>query len=139
VLCLHGDELCIREPGYLRLRRVMRSRWFRALSRVAPLWFARAVGRRLRASYSGARGPWHPDRGPQRDAVLFAARGARVGLMLSGHSHAPLDVVLPDGRFQVAGQPLTDVRWVTLGAFGDGADVVRVDATGTPEVRSASP
>jgi len=139
VLCVHGDELCIREPGYLRLRWFMRARWFRALSRVAPLWFARAVGRRLRASYSGARGQRHPDRGPQRDAALAAGLGAGAGLVLSGHSHDPLEVVLPDGRFLVAGQPPTDVRWLTLGAFGDGADVVRLDAAGEPAVLSATP
>jgi UDP-2,3-diacylglucosamine hydrolase len=138
VLCLHGDELCIREPGYLKLRRCMRSRWFRALSRVAPLWFARAVGRRLRASYSGARGQRHPERGPQRDAAFAAAWGAGVPLLLSGHSHAPADDVLPSaGMLPVAGEAAS-VRWVTLGAFAEGADVVRLDAEGTPEVLSAS-
>jgi UDP-2,3-diacylglucosamine hydrolase len=139
VLCLHGDELCIREPGYLRLRRTMRSRWFRALSRVAPLWFARAVGRRLRDRYSGARGPRQPERGPQRDAAFAAAWGAGAQLLLSGHSHAPADDVLAGaGLLPVLEEPPT-VRWVTLGAFGDGADVVRLDAAGVPEVLSASP
>jgi UDP-2,3-diacylglucosamine hydrolase len=134
VLCLHGDELCIREPGYLRLRRFMRSRSFRALSRVAPLWLARAIARRLRASYSGARGPRGPERGPQSDAAYYAAIGADARLLLSGHSHAPADVEVSSPRTDA---PSPALRWVTVGAFGDGADVVRLDAAGVPEVLSA--
>lgn len=155
-LCLHGDELCIREPGYLRLRRVMRARWFRALSRVAPLWFARAVGRRLRASYSGARGARHPHRGPQGDAARMAAHAAGVRLVLSGHSHAPADVALPEadtgpdapapsgapaGPGTSSGRGVLgkdSVRWLTLGAFGDGADVAHLSALGELAVTDAA-
>lgn len=125
VLCLHGDELCIREPGYLRLRQAMRWRWFRALSRVAPLWFARFVARRLRGNFAGSRGERLVTRGPQRDAALAAARSARAALVVSGHSHAPADVSLP----AVDALPVDDgrpVRWVTLGAFGEAMDVARV-------------
>jgi len=126
VLCVHGDELCVREPGYLRLRRILRSRGLRALARVAPLWFASAVGRSLRERYSGARGPRRATRGPQPDAALAAAWSAGAALVLSGHSHAPEDVSLPGTRLVAVEPGRPAVRWITLGAFGDGADVVRL-------------
>ncbi len=126
VLCLHGDELCVREPGYLRLRAVLRSPALRGLARIAPLWFARAVGRGLRRRYSGTRGPRLTTRGPQPDAALAAGWAARASLVLSGHSHAPEDVLLPGGRLVAVEPTRPTVRWITLGAFGDGADVARL-------------
>ncbi|MEZ6017327.1 MAG: hypothetical protein R3F49_19595 [Planctomycetota bacterium] len=153
VLCLHGDDLCVRERGYLRLRRVMRSRAMRALSRVAPLWFARRVGRGLRQRYSGALRPASDTRGPQRDAALAAAQAARAEVLLSGHSHAPSDLELrAGGRGPGAGgaarkdpadialgEPAPSVRWVTLGAFGDAADLVHLGADGAATVRDSAP
>ena len=133
ILCLHGDELCVREAGYLRLRAIMRSRPFRALSRVAPLWFARWVGRRLRSSFSGSKGPRNPERGPQADAALAAAKAAGASILVTGHTHVFEDRILPGPE---------GIRWVTLGAFGDGRDVGRIvdrPEGATLEVGDATP
>jgi len=120
-LCVHGDDLCIREAGYLRLRALLRSRPIRGLARIAPLWFARGVGRGLRSHYAGARQPRGGDRGPQPDAALAAARAAGAVCALSGHSHAPEELELP-GTVLLEVEPRPSVRWVTLGAFGEGRD-----------------
>jgi UDP-2,3-diacylglucosamine hydrolase len=49
VVCLHGDELCLRDLGYQRAKRLLRSAPVRGLARLLPARLVLGAGRRARA------------------------------------------------------------------------------------------
>ena len=104
---VHGDSLCTLDADYLRLRRVLRRGWVRALTRRSPLWLARRIGRRLRRE-SESRKPFKLDAErsirPAAVAALAAATGAEA--VICGHAHEPRD------------ERVHGVRWVVVGAWG---------------------
>ena len=128
ILFVHGDTLCTLDRGYLRLRRVLRSRAVRWLSRRMPLPIGMRVARRLRRASVKALAAKRPEeKSIQRDAVVAAARAAACDMLVCGHAHEFRD----EGLAQ-------DVRFVVVGAFGGARDVLRFDARGEPVPFSSS-
>lgn len=126
ILCIHGDTLCTRDSGYLRLRRVMRSGLVRWIAPRAPLWFATAVARRLRrASVSAIARKLPDEKTMQPAAAELLAAAHRSSALLCGHAHAFRDETLASGA-----------RWVVLDAFGGGRDVARFEAAGAFSIRA---
>lgn len=120
ILFVHGDTLCTLDRGYLRLRRVLRSRAVRWLSRRMPLPIGMRVARRLRRASVKALAAKRPEeKSIQRDAVVATARAAACGMLVCGHAHEFRDERLAQ-----------DVRFVVVGAFGGARDVLRLDARG---------
>ncbi|MEE2938900.1 MAG: UDP-2,3-diacylglucosamine diphosphatase [Planctomycetota bacterium] len=107
---VHGDGLCILDRGYQRLRKVWRMGAVRAVSRLVPLFVARAVARRLRRRSERAK-PLKLDaeRAIRPEAVDALARATDADLVVCGHAHEPRDERAPGGA-----------RWVVVGAFGEG-------------------
>jgi UDP-2,3-diacylglucosamine hydrolase len=118
VLCVHGDTLCTRDTGYLRLRRVMRSGPVQWLGPRLPLWMGRALARRLRRASVQAIAAKLPDeKSVQPAAADRLARAHRADVVLCGHAHAFRDERLDCGA-----------RWVVLDAFGGERDAARFEA-----------
>lgn len=128
VRCVHGDTLCTRDVGYLRLRRVLRSAPVGWVAPRVPLWLGTRIARRLRRASTAAVAAKLPDeKSIQRDAVRaeLAASGART--LVCGHAHEWRDETFDDGT-----------RWIVLDAFGAGArDVLVAGAGGVWRTRSS--
>lgn len=120
VLLLHGDELCTRDRGYQRLKRVLRSAPVRWLAPRLPLAVARRAARGLRGASERAvpRKP-DPEKALQPEAVRALAAAERAATLVCGHAHRFRDEVLPDGP-----------RWLVLDAFGGPRDALRVGPAG---------
>lgn len=132
LLCLHGDELCIHDRGYQRLRRTLRNPLVRGALRSLPRGLGRRLAERARsqsreAVAEKARGDLAQDRGEARRRL--ASAGAEA--LLVGHVHAFADERLPGGgRFAVldafdgnlgdlaAGAPPADLARIAWGATG---------------------
>ncbi len=126
-LLVHGDELCTLDRAYQRMKRVLRSpavAWTAPrLPASAALW----VARRLRASSVRAVAGKPPaEKQQQPSAVRELARAHAASLVICGHAHRYRDEAL-------AGGP----RWVVVGAFGHGHDLLEITADGGLEARSA--
>lgn len=101
VLGLHGDELCLRDVGYQKFKRVLRHPLLLPLFRVAPPRAALRVAGKLRGE---SQANYDPSRQSRYDATCgaidtaFAASGA--DLLVFGHVHRSSwgDWPLPDGR-----------------------------------------
>lgn len=120
ILLLHGDELCTRDLGYQRLKRVLRSRPVAALARALPLPLATRLARRLRRSSVRALSVKLPDeKALQASACreLAAEHGARA--VVCGHAHAFREELLDDGT-----------RWIVLDALGGERDEIEVGPGG---------
>jgi len=137
-LVLHGDELCTKDTGYQRLRRVVRSGPVRLLARALPTAASEAIAKRLRrASTRAVAAKPDESKRPQWDEAVARARSARAVTLLTGHVHAFRDEAR-DG-----------LRWLVVDAFGHGRDAFRADldgwrattsgAAGRDAVRSESP
>ncbi|MEL6427809.1 MAG: UDP-2,3-diacylglucosamine diphosphatase [Planctomycetota bacterium] len=102
VAFVHGDALCTLDRGYLRLRTLLRARAVRALSRRAPLFVARRIGRRLRAE-SENRKPFKlaADRSIRPAAVEELLRRSAAELVVCGHAHVARDERVGGGRWIV--------------------------------------
>ncbi len=126
-LLVHGDELCTLDRAYQRMKRVLRSapmRWSAPrLPDAAALW----VARRLRATSVRAVAEKPPAQKEQQPAAVreLALRHA-ASLLVCGHAHRFRDEALPGGP-----------RWVVVGAFGHGRDLLEIGAGGGLESRSA--
>ena len=119
VLLVHGDRECVRDHGYQRLRRVLRSPLVRGAARVLPLWAALPVARRLRRASRTAVAQKLPDeKSIQREAVAARAAAAGAQAVVCGHAH--------EHRDEDAG----GARWVVLDAYGGARDMVRLDESG---------
>ncbi|MBL8858278.1 MAG: (d)CMP kinase [Planctomycetes bacterium] len=120
LLFIHGDTLCTKDVGYVRLRRVLRSRPILWLAPRVPLALGSRVARRLRRESVRALAAKLPDeKSIQRSAVVTAARAARCDTLVCGHAHEFRDERLEGG-----------IRFVVVDAFGGARDAVKVDAKG---------
>ncbi len=119
VALVHGDELCTRDRGYLRLRAVLRSAPLRWAAPRLPAAAGIAVARRIRrASVASVQAKPAEEKAQQVDAVVALARAAGAGSLLCGHAH----------RFR--DDEVDGVRWVVLDAFGGARDLARVGPGG---------
>jgi UDP-2,3-diacylglucosamine hydrolase len=87
-LFLHGDELCIHDHAYQRLRRVLRSRPVRGLARVLPRGALEAAARRLRrrsVSAVAAKRPLEVEQVADSAWERLGACGATE--LVVGHAH----------------------------------------------------
>ncbi len=126
---VHGDALCTRDTGYLRLRALWRFWPMRLISWLAPMWFARRVGSRLRGISESTKPRKLPDeKAIQRDAVREVARAAGAASLACGHAHDVRDESLGDEA-----QPL---RWIVVGAWEWERDLLRIGRAGSLELGS---
>ncbi len=132
LLAIHGDELCTLDKGYLRLRRILRSRAIRGFGRRLPGSLGHALSRRLRRATSRALAKKPaPETLQQPAAALKLAAEARADLLVCGHSHRYRDELLE----RPGGGPA--LRWLIVDAFGDPADTFEVSPGGEMLVDSS--
>ncbi len=126
---VHGDALCTRDTGYLRLRSLWRLPPVRLISWLAPMWFARRVGSRLRG-LSEASKPVKlaEEKAIQRDAVCRVAREAGATALACGHAH--------DVRDESLSGEAEPVRWIVVGAWEWEQDLLRIGKAGGLELGS---
>ena len=121
VLLVHGDELCTRDRGYLRLRRVLRSRPAGWLAPRIPAPLALWTARRLRRASDRALAVKPSEEKSMQAAAArdLLARHA-CATLVCGHAHEYRDEPLGGGR-----------RWLVVQALGGGrGDVLEVGAEG---------
>jgi len=116
MLLLHGDELCIRDVNYQRLRRFLRSPLVRGTLRHLPAFATRAIARLLRKHSEKAT----PKKAPlevtqDADEARRRLTAAGAGVLVAGHAHRFRDEALGDAS-----------RLLILDAFGGERDVLRV-------------
>lgn len=127
VLFLHGDELCTRDLGYQRLRRVLRSSAVRWIAPRLPFAVASPIARRLRrASVRALEVKPSEEKAMQADAAHALAGASGADVLVCGHAHAARDERLPDGP-----------RWIVLDAFGGVRDLLSVDERSRPRLGSS--
>ena len=120
-LVLHGDELCTRDRGYLRLRAVLRNPAIVALAQVLPRWAGAAVARRLRrASVAAVAAKPSAEKQMQPAAAAAALEAASSDLLVVGHAHEFRVSELGPGQ-----------AWVVLDGWGGERDVLEVHADGS--------
>ncbi|TAJ02278.1 MAG: UDP-2,3-diacylglucosamine diphosphatase [Planctomycetota bacterium] len=98
-LFLHGDELCIHDHAYQRLRRVIRSRPVRALARVLPRPALERAARRLRrrsVAAVAAKAPLDVEQVASVGWQWLEETGARE--LVVGHAHRWREERDADGR-----------------------------------------
>ncbi|MDF1801158.1 MAG: metallophosphoesterase [Planctomycetota bacterium] len=98
VLFLHGDELCLDDRPYLRLRRFLRNPLVRTCLRALPGFLGHRLARRLRRSSANAiaaRAPLEVAQDPAEAGRRLTASGAEV--LVVGHTHAWREVPTPGG------------------------------------------
>lgn len=114
-LVLHGDELCSRDLGYQRLKRVLRSPGLLWVSESAPGWFGRAVARRLRgASRAALAHKPAPLAEQQAAAALYLCQAAGAQELICGHAHRFRREALAPGQ-----------TWWVVDAIGGPRDLLR--------------
>ncbi len=120
VLLLHGDELCIHDHAYQRMRRVLRSAPVAWLSRTLPAFALEAAARRLRRTSQDAIAAKRPLDVEQVAAVAWRwLEACAANELVCGHAHRYRDEQAPDGR-----------RWRVLDAYGGAHSVLCFDAAG---------
>jgi UDP-2,3-diacylglucosamine hydrolase len=120
-LILHGDELCTRDHGYLRLRRVLRSPLVARLAALLPRWAGAAVAARLRrASVQAVASKPAEEKAMQPEAAVEAAQRAGAALLIVGHAH----------EFALR-TPAPGLEWVVLDGWGGERDVAELSGDGT--------
>jgi len=127
LLLLHGDELCIHDTSYQRLRRFLRRPGVRTLLCALPASVARLLAQSLRSHSKKAvpaKAPLAVTQDAGEAARRLAAAGARV--LVVGHAHVFRDVPLAGAG-----------RFVVLDAFGGDADCLRIGALGALEFVSS--
>ena len=118
VLFLHGDEFATHDIGHQRLRRLVRSRWFRRAARRIPRFVAFRIARAMRrTSKRSTRQKGTHEMALQPNAVRAAAKTYGADVVVCGHAHRWVDEEVPDGP-----------RWVVLDAFGGKRGVLEVRA-----------
>lgn len=126
---VHGDALCTRDTGYLRLRALWRFWPMRLVSWLAPMWFARRVGSRLRGISESTKPTKLPDeKAIQRDAVRQVAREAGATALACGHAH--------DVRDEPLGDEAHPLRWIVVGAWEWERDLLRIGRGGSLDLGS---
>ncbi|MGA0868238.1 MAG: UDP-2,3-diacylglucosamine diphosphatase [Planctomycetota bacterium] len=88
VLALHGDELCLRDVGYQRAKRVLRSWPVRLLARILPARAALRLGGRVRVRSQAVVTAHDPARTDLAAAGIDAAfRISGADVLVCGHVH----------------------------------------------------
>ena len=108
---VHGDALCTRDTGYLRLRSLWRFWPVRLISWLAPMWFARRVGSRLRGISESTK----PIKLAEEKAIQRDAH---------------------DVRDESLGEGLDPVRWIVVGAWEWEQDLLRIGEAGSLQLGS---
>jgi UDP-2,3-diacylglucosamine hydrolase len=120
VVLIHGDELCTRDKGYQRLKRLVRSRMVTGLAPRLPLPVAEGIARALRRTSVRAVAAKPPhDKAVQESAARWKAEAYHADAVVCGHAHAFRDMRLSTGP-----------RWIVLDAFGGDRDVLEIGADG---------
>jgi len=98
LLLTHGDEFCLRDRSYQRLRRWLRRRWLRRLFRALPAAWRQAAARRLRGLSREAVARKPLDRlALVEEAVAAEARRLGAGAVVQGHLHQDRETRLQEG------------------------------------------
>lgn len=103
VLLLHGDTLCIDDPAYQRLRRIVHNPVVQLLARSLSLQQRQRLARKLRAGSkahidaNAKTRPYIMDVNAQEVVRILREQG--VDCMIHGHTHRPAihEIALPDG------------------------------------------
>jgi UDP-2,3-diacylglucosamine hydrolase len=120
VLFLHGDELCIHDHSYQRLRRVLRSGPLLWLAPHLPTGLARGLARRLRrASKSAVAAKPGPQKQQMPEAAVEQLGRRKAQILVVGHAHRFRDEDLGSAG-----------RWLVVDGFGGPRDQLRVGADG---------
>lgn len=119
VLLTHGDLLCTADVGYLRLRKVLRSRVFLGLARSVPHAVRQGFGRLLRgASRRKTRRAPRAAMGLDYAAARDWLEGFGADVLIAGHVHTGVHHRLP-------GTPPREI--LVLRDWERGANVIRWD------------
>lgn len=88
MLLMHGDELCIDDVSYQRLRRLVRNPLVQRLFLLMPLAARRSVAARLRAASMASEKPAYIT-DANVAAIENEMRAANVKILIHGHTHRP--------------------------------------------------
>jgi UDP-2,3-diacylglucosamine hydrolase len=127
VLLLHGDTLCIDDPAYQRLRRIVRNPFTQFIMRNLSLGQRQRLAQKMRAGSKahidamGKSTPYIMDVNAQEVVKTLQDHG--VDCMIHGHTHRPAvhEVTLPSGGKGVR---------IVLGDWYDQGSVLRWDENG---------
>nr|WP_218626433.1 UDP-2,3-diacylglucosamine diphosphatase [Pseudomonas sp. dw_358] len=123
VLLMHGDSLCTRDEGYMKLRRILRNPLTLFVLRHLPLSLRHTLARKLR-SESRAQTKMKAndivDVTPEQVPLIMQAHG--VETLIHGHTHRPAV-----HRLQVGEQP---ARRIVLGDWDREGWALQVDEQG---------
>lgn len=123
VLLMHGDTLCTRDEGYMRLRRWLRNPVSLFILHHLPLAKRQKLAQKLRSSSkeeTRMKASDIVDVTP--DAVVEVMRRHRVRTMIHGHTHRPASHTL-----QIDGQP---ARRIVLGDWDRQGWALQIDESG---------
>ncbi len=123
VLLMHGDTLCTRDEGYMRLRRWLRNPVSLFILHHLPLAKRQKLAQKLRSSSkeeTRMKASDIVDVTP--DAVVEVMRRLRVRTMIHGHTHRPACHTL-----QIDGQP---ARRIVLGDWDRQGWALQIDESG---------
>jgi len=123
VLLMHGDSLCTRDEGYMRLRRLLRNPLSLFILRNLPLSTRRKLARKLRSesrAQTRMKASDIIDVTPELIPRLLAEHGVRT--LIHGHTHRPATHEL-----EVDGHP---ARRIVLGDWDQQGWALQVDESG---------
>ena len=127
VLLLHGDTLCIDDPAYQRLRRIVRNPLTQFIMRNLTLGQRQRLAQKMRAgskAHIDAMGKSTPDiMDVNAHEVVKTLQDHGVDCMIHGHTHRPAihEVALPNGGKGIR---------IVLGDWYDQGSVLRWDESG---------
>ena len=99
VLLMHGDELCIEDVRYQRVRRILRTHAFRVIANTLPTTMRNFIARTLRGkseTHKATTAMNIMDANPE--AAITAMDAHQATTLIHGHTHRPAHHVLPNGR-----------------------------------------
>lgn len=123
VLLMHGDSLCTRDEGYMRLRRLLRNPLSLFILRNLPLSTRRKLARKLRnesRAQTRMKASDIIDVTPELIPRVLAEHGVRT--LIHGHTHRPATHEL-----EVDGRP---ARRIVLGDWDQQGWALQVDESG---------
>ena len=123
VLLMHGDSLCTRDEGYMRLRRLLRNPLSLFILRNLPLSTRRKLARKLRnesRAQTRIKASDIIDVTPELIPRVLAEHGVRT--LIHGHTHRPATHEL-----EVDGRP---ARRIVLGDWDQQGWALQVDESG---------
>jgi len=129
LLLAHGDEYCVDDSAYQRLRRIVRQPWLQRLFLGLPLAWRRAIARRARLhSQRAQRAKTLQIMDVNEQAVVEALQAAGCTTLVHGHTHRPAvhtfqihgtpaqRYVLPDWEHDQPGSPRGG--WISIDRRG---------------------